>query len=107
MADDEDLTEVGWYTTLVAVTVSVTTLVVQRVDVTVLCVLLYPPKHEVVLVPLLHGYGGGSQEDTGVGVEYRLALDLVTTRVAVAVLVSSFVEVSDFVVLWGVATGGW
>ena len=56
---------------------------------------------------MLHGYEGAGREDTGVGVEYRLALDLVTTRVVVAVLVRSFVEVSDFVVLWGVATGGW
>ena len=58
-------------------------------------------------MPLLQGYGGGSWEETGVGVEYRLVLDLVMTRVVVAVLVRSFVEVSDFVVLWGVATGGW
>jgi hypothetical protein len=68
---------------------------------------LYPPKHEVALVPLFHGYGGGGREEDGVGVEYWLTLDLVTTRVVVAVLVRSFVEVSDFVVLWGVATGGW
>jgi hypothetical protein len=36
MAGVEDLTVVGRYTTLVAVTVSVTTLVVKIVDVTVL-----------------------------------------------------------------------
>lgn len=58
-------------------------------------------------MPLLQGYGGGGREDTGVGVEYRLTSDLVTTRVVMAVLVRSFVEVSDFVVLWSVATGGW
>jgi hypothetical protein len=59
-----------------------------------------------VTVPLLQGDGGG-REDTGEGVGYRLALDLVTTRVVVAVTVRSFVVVTDFVVLRGVTTGGW
>ena len=62
----------------------------------------------MLVVPLLQGYVGGSWEETRVGVEYGLVLGLVTTRVSVAVLVRSFVEVAGFVVLKGVVTaGGW
>ena len=76
------------------------------VDVTVLRGLLDPAEHvAVALLLLLQGDGG--QEETGVGVEYWLALDLVTTMVFVAVLVRTFVAVTAFVVLrGGVTTGG-
>ena len=60
----------------------------------------------MLVVPLLQGYVGGSWEETRVGVEYGLVLGLVTTRVSVAVLVRSFVEVAGFVVLKGVVTAG-
>jgi hypothetical protein len=60
-----------------------------------------------VPVLLLQVYGGGGREDTGEGVGYKLVLDLVTTRVVVAVRVRNFVVVTDFVVLRGGAAGGW
>jgi hypothetical protein len=107
MACVEDLTEVERYVTVVTVAVSVTHAVVHIVDVTVLRILLYPAEHEIETVLLPQRYGGGVQEESGVAVEYWLALDLVTTRVFVAVLVRTFVNVTDFVVLsGGVTTGG-